>query len=81
VDIWAIGCIACEIITGKPLFPGNSDLDQLHKIILSLGALPEYQYEELKKNRRFINFKASSFLFYVYLINLSINVFKGFKCC
>jgi cyclin-dependent kinase-like len=57
VDIWAIGCIACEIITGKPLFPGNSDLDQLHKIILSLGALPQYQFEELKKNRRFINFK------------------------
>lgn len=25
-DIWAIGCIACEMVTGTPLFPGQSEL-------------------------------------------------------
>ncbi len=27
VDIWAIGCIMGELIDGKPLIPGDSDLD------------------------------------------------------
>ncbi len=36
VDIWAVGCIAAELASGKPLFAGNSDVDQLHKIMLIL---------------------------------------------
>ncbi|KAL1123283.1 hypothetical protein AAG570_002369 [Ranatra chinensis] len=39
VDIWAIGCILMEMLTGDPLFPGDSDLDQLHRITLLLGIL------------------------------------------
>ncbi|KAF5394699.1 hypothetical protein PHET_10565 [Paragonimus heterotremus] len=33
VDIWAIGCLAAEMLTGDPLFPGDSDIDQLHHIV------------------------------------------------
>ena len=29
VDIWAIGCIIGEITDGDPLFPGESEIDQL----------------------------------------------------
>ena len=29
VDIWAIGCIMGELIDAQPLFPGESDIDQL----------------------------------------------------
>ena len=28
-DMWSVGCITAEIITGKPLFPGNSTNHQL----------------------------------------------------
>jgi mitogen-activated protein kinase 15 len=28
-DIWSIGCILAEILIGKPIFPGNSTLNQL----------------------------------------------------
>jgi serine/threonine protein kinase len=35
VDMWGIGCVLFEMITGKPLFPGNDDKHQL-KLILDL---------------------------------------------
>lgn len=37
VDIWAIGCLFAELLTGEPLFPGESDLDQLYHIIKCFG--------------------------------------------
>jgi cyclin-dependent kinase-like len=30
VDMWAIGCIMGELIDGQPLFPGESEIDQLY---------------------------------------------------
>ena len=32
VDIWAIGCIFAELLTGRPLCPGCNTLDQLEKV-------------------------------------------------
>jgi cyclin-dependent kinase-like len=29
VDIWAIGCILGELTDGEPLYPGESEIDQL----------------------------------------------------
>jgi len=37
VDMWSIGCIFAEMLTGRPLFPGTSEKDQLHKIFQLLG--------------------------------------------
>jgi cyclin-dependent kinase-like len=39
VDIWAIGCVFAELITSKPLWPGESDVDQLYLIRQTLGEL------------------------------------------
>ncbi|XP_045522028.1 cyclin-dependent kinase-like 1 [Pieris brassicae] len=44
VDIWAIGCLFSEMLTGDPLFPGDSDIDQLALIIKTVGKLaPRHQ--------------------------------------
>ncbi|CAH0563907.1 unnamed protein product [Brassicogethes aeneus] len=37
VDIWAIGCLFAEMITGDPIYPGDSDIDQLYLIVKMLG--------------------------------------------
>ena len=37
VDIWAIGCLYAEMRTGDPLFPGESDIDQLFLITQFMG--------------------------------------------
>lgn len=37
VDVWAIGCLFAEMMTGEPIFPGESDIDQLFLIIKMFG--------------------------------------------
>jgi serine/threonine protein kinase len=32
VDMWSIGCIFAEMVTRRPLWPGDSEIDQLHRI-------------------------------------------------
>ncbi|KAG4960683.1 hypothetical protein JHK87_037316 [Glycine soja] len=37
IDVWSIGCIFAEVLTGKPLFPGKSVVHQLDLITDLLG--------------------------------------------
>jgi mitogen-activated protein kinase 15 len=37
VDMWAVGCIAGEMLLGKPLFPGNSTMNQLERVLEVTG--------------------------------------------
>mmetsp|Transcript_40668 Transcript_40668/g.100982 ORF Transcript_40668/g.100982 Transcript_40668/m.100982 type:complete len:360 (-) Transcript_40668:384-1463(-) len=37
VDMWSIGCIFAELVTHKPLFPGDSEINELLKIFQCLG--------------------------------------------
>lgn len=37
VDVWSLGCIFFEMLTKRPLFPGNSEIDQLFKIFRVIG--------------------------------------------
>jgi len=41
VDTWSLGCIAAEMLTRRPLFPGDSEIDQLFRIFRSLGTPTE----------------------------------------
>jgi len=37
VDVWAIGTIFVEMVTKRPLFPGDSEIDQIFKIFRQCG--------------------------------------------
>jgi len=56
VDIWAIGCLAAELSNSLPLFPGKSDLDQLHLIMVMCGGLCDKQRKIFEKSSTFKRF-------------------------
>lgn len=49
IDIWSTGCIIAEMITRKPLFPGDSEIDELFKIFQILGTPTEENFPEVTK--------------------------------
>jgi len=69
VDIWAIGCIMGELSDGQPLFPGESEIDQLYTIQKVLGPLTKHQMSLFYSNPRYnglkVNFITAPFHLYV----------------
>jgi cyclin-dependent kinase-like len=57
VDIWAAGCVFAEMIDSQPLFPGESDIDQLSLMQRCLGRLTADQQEVFLKKPEFIGMK------------------------
>ncbi|CAB3248754.1 unnamed protein product [Arctia plantaginis] len=53
VDVWAIGCVFAELLSGEALWPGKSDLDQLYLIRKTLGDLLPRHMTILSQNSFF----------------------------
>jgi len=48
VDMWALGCLIGELLTGKPLLPGTSTINQLERIIAAVGFPTPQDLESMK---------------------------------
>lgn len=57
IDMWSLGCILAELLTGYPLFPGEDEGDQLATIIELLGMPPQKLLDQSKRARNFISSK------------------------
>lgn len=88
VDIWAIGCLTAELSNSLPLFPGKSDLDQLHLIMMTCGELCKKHQTIFEKTSSFNKFskilpryKIGSVPIERTLKSTSTDLVSFIKCC
>lgn len=48
VDLWSVGCVFAELLIGKPLFKGRTEVEQLHKIFKLCGSPPDEYWKKSK---------------------------------
>ncbi|XP_062247668.1 cyclin-dependent kinase 17-like isoform X6 [Platichthys flesus] len=57
IDMWGVGCIFYEMITGRPLFPGSTVEDELHLIFRILGTPTEETWPGITTSEEFKTYK------------------------
>ncbi|MBN3300703.1 CDK17 kinase, partial [Amia calva] len=53
IDMWGVGCIFYEMVTGRPLFPGSTVEDELHLIFRILGTPTEETWTGISTSEEF----------------------------
>ncbi|XP_077190847.1 cyclin-dependent kinase 18 [Paroedura picta] len=61
IDMWGVGCIHYEMVTGRPMFPGSTVKEELHLIFRLLGTPTEESWPGITSNEEF---KAYNFTHY-----------------
>ncbi|XP_074569353.1 putative serine/threonine-protein kinase At1g54610 isoform X2 [Curcuma longa] len=56
VDMWSAGCILAELLSGRPIMPGRTEVEQLHKIFKLCGS-PSEEYWRTSKLPHATSFK------------------------
>ncbi|XP_032894159.1 dual specificity tyrosine-phosphorylation-regulated kinase 2 isoform X1 [Amblyraja radiata] len=57
IDMWSLGCILAELLTGYPLLPGEDEGDQLACMIELLGSAPQKFLDQSKRAKNFVSSK------------------------
>ncbi|KAJ8269307.1 hypothetical protein COCON_G00119140 [Conger conger] len=57
IDMWSLGCILAELLTGYPLLPGEDEGDQLACMVELLGMPSQKLLEASKRAKNFVSSK------------------------
>jgi len=49
IDVWSVGCIFAELLTGKVLFDGEGEFQQINRIFALLGTPTEQEWPQYPK--------------------------------
>ncbi|KAK1361289.1 putative serine/threonine-protein kinase [Heracleum sosnowskyi] len=48
IDLWSAGCLMAEMFSGRPVMPGRTEVEQLHRIFKLCGTPSEEYWKKLK---------------------------------
>ncbi|KAM7513730.1 hypothetical protein LguiA_003313 [Lonicera macranthoides] len=48
IDLWSAGCLLAEMFIGRPIMPGRTEVEQLHRIFKLCGSPPEDYWKKIK---------------------------------
>ncbi|PKA56901.1 putative serine/threonine-protein kinase [Apostasia shenzhenica] len=48
IDLWSVGCLLAELLAGRAILPGRTEVEQLHKIFKLCGSPPEKFWKKYK---------------------------------
>ncbi|XP_010539977.1 PREDICTED: probable serine/threonine-protein kinase At1g54610 [Tarenaya hassleriana] len=48
VDLWSVGCVFAELLLGRPILQGRTEVEQLHKIFKLCGSPPSDYWKKSK---------------------------------
>ncbi|KAG2324718.1 hypothetical protein Bca52824_007446 [Brassica carinata] len=52
IDMWSVGCVFLELMTGRPLFPGRDQVHQFRLILELIGSPTEYDTGSLNDSAK-----------------------------
>ncbi|KAE8728330.1 putative serine/threonine-protein kinase [Hibiscus syriacus] len=53
IDLWSAGCLLAEMFAGRPIMPGRTEVEQLHKIFKLCGTPSEAYWKKLRLSTTF----------------------------
>nr|XP_043639454.1 probable serine/threonine-protein kinase At1g54610 [Erigeron canadensis] len=53
IDLWSAGCLLAEMFAGRPILPGRTEVEQLHKIFKLCGSPSDDYWKKLKLSTTF----------------------------
>ena len=59
VDVWAAGCVFAELLTRRPWFAAESDVEVLTKVFMALGTPADEEWAGLRHMPGFVEFQAT----------------------
>jgi len=57
IDMWSLGCIMAELYIGYPIFPGESENDQMSRIMEMRDVPPPEVLKNAERKKKFFNNK------------------------
>lgn len=59
IDMWSFGCILIELYTGIPIFPGESEQEQISLLMEVIGCPPVEVLEASQRRQNFFEFDSN----------------------